>query len=69
MIKKIKFLSYRGRITNEKVYDVFRYIGDIQLSIIDDSYMERYFFLWDEDITFVDVTSEYRSGIIDEILE
>lgn len=74
-MRKIKFLSDRYiDLKYEKVYDVIRYEEYIsnplynKIFILNEDGDQIYLYISSIDILFSDVTSEYRSVLIDRIL-
>lgn len=78
MIKKIKFLSttYANySLVTGKVYDVIKYLPNSRdslydrMSINDDDGLAITFYIYGQMVLFEDVTAEYRSEVIDNILK
>lgn len=73
-MRKVRYIQVDSHIsyyslTNNKVYDVINNRNDI-LTLLDDDGFKDYFTLHKNDgvSEFIDVTSEYRSEVIDSIL-
>lgn len=71
-MRKVRYLrgiSYG--LTTNKVYDVIKYdkSDDVVVVIDDFGKSQVWYMVYDNTVYFIDVTSEYRNSLINEILE